>query len=87
MVEVLDRILDKGIVIDAEVRVALAGVEFANVEARIVVAGIETYLENADLVSTTPPAWWREISPARPEGTSWLSSGRRSDAHETADGS
>lgn len=51
--EVLDRILDRGIVIDAELRLDLAGLNFVGVEARIVVATIETYLEYADDVALT----------------------------------
>ena len=46
-VEVLDRVLDKGIVIDAWVRVALMGVDIITVEARVVVASIQTYLESS----------------------------------------
>jgi gas vesicle structural protein len=42
--EVLDRVLDKGIVIDAWVRVSLVGIELVTVEARVVVASIATYL-------------------------------------------
>ena len=45
LAEVLDRILDKGIVIDAWVRVSLLGLELLTVEARVVIAGVETYLK------------------------------------------
>jgi len=51
IVDVLDRVLDKGIVIDAWVRIALAGIKLSSIptpEARIVVASIETYLDRAD---------------------------------------
>lgn len=48
LIEVLDRVLDKGIVIDASVRVALVGVELLGVDARVVVASFETYLRHAD---------------------------------------
>ena len=48
MVDLLDRILDKGIVIDVWARVVLAGLDLGiRVEARIVVASIETYLKYA----------------------------------------
>jgi len=47
LIDVLDRILDKGIVIDASIRVSLAGIDFLTVEARVVVASIETYLGQA----------------------------------------
>lgn len=43
-VEVLDRILDKGIVIDLWARIAIVGLELITVEARIVVASIDTFL-------------------------------------------
>ena len=45
LVEVLDRVLDKGIVIDAVVRISLIGFEIISVEARVVVASVETYLK------------------------------------------
>jgi gas vesicle structural protein len=41
---VLDRVLDKGIVIDAWVRLSLVGIDLLTIEARVVVASIETYL-------------------------------------------
>jgi Gas vesicle protein len=44
VIDVLDHILDKGIVIDAWVRVSVAGIDLVTVEARIVVASIATYL-------------------------------------------
>lgn len=47
LVDVLDRVLDKGIVMDAWVRVSLGGVDLLQVEARIVVASIDTYLTHA----------------------------------------
>ncbi len=47
LVDVLDRVLDKGIVIDAWVRVSLVGLDLLQVEARIVVASINTYLTHA----------------------------------------
>jgi hypothetical protein len=56
LAEVLDRILDKGIVIDAWVRVSLLGLEILTVEARVVVAGVETYLKYAEAVGLTAPA-------------------------------
>jgi len=50
LVEVVDRILDKGIVIDAWARVSLVGIELLAVEARVVVAGVETFLKYAEAV-------------------------------------
>jgi gas vesicle structural protein len=55
LLEVLDRILDKGIVIDAWIRFSLAGLDFLTLEARIVVASIETYLEYAPALRTMLP--------------------------------
>jgi hypothetical protein len=56
LAEVIDRILDKGIVIDAWVRVGLLGLELLTVEARIVIAGVDTYLKYAEAVGLTAPA-------------------------------
>jgi gas vesicle structural protein len=54
LIDVLDRVLDKGIVIDAYVRVSLVGIDLVTVEARIVVAAIDTYLKYAEAVGTLP---------------------------------
>src|SRR5258706_3362640 len=51
LIDVLDRVLDKGIVIDAWVRVSLVGIDLLTVEARVVVASIETYLKYSEAVS------------------------------------
>ena len=50
LIDVLDRVLDKGIVIDAWVRISLVGIDLITVEARVVVASIDTYLRYADAV-------------------------------------
>ena len=50
VIDVLDRVLDKGIVIDAWVRLSVVGIALIEVEARAVVASIQTYLEYADAV-------------------------------------
>jgi hypothetical protein len=55
LIDVLDRVLDKGIVIDAWVRVSLVGIDLITVEARIVVASIDTYLKYAEAVGITAP--------------------------------
>jgi hypothetical protein len=55
LIDVLDRVLDKGIVIDAWVRVSLVGIDLVTVEARIVVASIETYLKYSEAVGITGP--------------------------------
>jgi hypothetical protein len=53
LVEVIDRILDKGIVIDAYVRVSLVGIELVAIEARVVIASVETYLKYAEAIGLT----------------------------------
>jgi len=56
LVEVVDRILDKGIVIDAWARVSLVGIELVAIEARAVVAGVETFLKYAEAVGLSAEA-------------------------------
>jgi 4-hydroxy-3-methylbut-2-enyl diphosphate reductase IspH len=53
LAEVVDRILDKGVVIDAWVRISLVGIELLAIEARIVIASVETYLKYAEAVGLT----------------------------------
>src|ERR671918_536514 len=55
LVDILDRILDKAIVIDAWVRISLVGIDLITVEDRIVVASIDTYLKYAEAVGITGP--------------------------------
>jgi hypothetical protein len=55
LIDVLDRVLDKGIVIDAWVRVSLVGIDLVTIEARIVVASIETYLKYSEAVGLARP--------------------------------
>ena len=55
LIDVLDRVLDKGIVIDAWVRVSLVGIDLITVEARVVVASIDTYLKYSEAVSQSMP--------------------------------
>ena len=54
-IDVLDRVLDKGIVIDAWIRISLVGIDLITVEARVVVASIDTYLERAEAVGIAAP--------------------------------
>jgi gas vesicle structural protein len=56
LIDVLDRVLDKGIVIDAWVRVSLVGIDLITVEARVVVASIDTYLKYSEAVGQVVPA-------------------------------
>ncbi len=51
--EVVDRILDKGIVIDAFARVSLVGIELIAIEDRVVAASVETYLKYAEAIGLT----------------------------------
>jgi hypothetical protein len=55
LLEVLDRVLDKGIVIDAWVRVSLVGIDLITVEANVVVASIATYLQFTEVVAPSSP--------------------------------
>jgi hypothetical protein len=61
LIDVLDRVLDKGIVIDAWVRVSLVGIDLITVEARVVVASIDTYLKYSEAVGQVAPV-------SRPQG-------------------
>ncbi|MEW5855414.1 MAG: gas vesicle structural protein GvpA [Myxococcota bacterium] len=56
LIDVLDRVLDKGIVIDAWVRVSLVGIDLLTVEARVVVASIDTYIKYSEAVGQAAPA-------------------------------
>ena len=67
LIDVLDRILDKGIVVDAWVRISLVGIDLITVEARVVIASIDTYLKYAEAVGITPMVARPAIGPG--EGT------------------
>jgi gas vesicle structural protein len=51
LADVIDTILDKGMVIDAYVRVSLVGIELLTVDARVVIASVDTYLRFAEAVN------------------------------------
>jgi gas vesicle structural protein len=51
LADVLDVVLDKGIVIDAYIRVSLVGIELLTIDARIVIASVDTYLRFAEAVN------------------------------------
>jgi gas vesicle structural protein len=51
LAEVLDVILDKGLVIDAYVRISVIGIELITIDARIVIASVDTYLRFAEAVN------------------------------------
>ena len=62
LADVIDTILDKGLVIDAYVRVSLVGIEILTIDARVVVASVDTYLRFAEAVNRL------EISDTEPKG-------------------
>ncbi len=51
LAEVLDRILDKGVVIDIWARISIVGIELITIEARIVVASVDTFLHYAEEIA------------------------------------
>jgi gas vesicle structural protein len=79
LIDVLDRILDKGIVVDAWVRISLVGIDLITVEARVVIASIDTYLKYAERVGITPTV----SRPALGEGGGFSGSGSSSPAGST----
>lgn len=56
LVEVIDRVLDKGLVVDAWVRISLVGIELLAIEARVVASSVETYLKYAEAIGLTATA-------------------------------
>lgn len=79
LLDVLDRVLDKGIVIDAWVRVSLVGIDLVTIEARVTVASIETYLKYADAFASRAPVTTtlKQVSSGRQvQVTDLLSTGR-----------
>ena len=56
LAEVVDRILDKGIVIDAWAHISLVGIEVLSIEARVVVVSVDTFLKYAEAVGLTATA-------------------------------
>ena len=67
MIDVLDRVLDKGIVINAWVRISLVGIDLITIEARVVVASINTYLKYAEAVGLTPAVSRPVLTPGATE--------------------
>jgi gas vesicle structural protein len=60
ILDLLDRILDKGIVIDAWMRISLVGIDMITVEARVVVASIDTYLKYAGPIGLLDSVAWSQ---------------------------
>jgi hypothetical protein len=54
LIDVLDRVLDKGIVIDAWARVSLVGVDMITIESRVMVASFDTYLSYSEPLRHLP---------------------------------
>ena len=53
LIDVLDRVLDKGIVIDGWARMSVVGIDLLSVEMKVVVASIDTYLRYSDALDLT----------------------------------
>ena len=62
LADVIDTILDKGLVIDIYVRVSLVGIELLTIDARIVIASVDTYLRFAEAVNRL------DLTERRPKG-------------------
>ena len=78
LAELVDVILDKGIVIDTWTRVSVLGLELVTIEARMVVTSVETYLRYADAIAHITPA----ASPPRP----WVVSGGENEHDRVLEG-
>jgi hypothetical protein len=63
LADVIDTILDKGLVIDAYVRVSLVGIELLTIDARVVIASVDTYLRFAEAVNRLDIAHDKETLP------------------------
>jgi len=69
LAEVISIILDKGIVIDVWATVSLVGIQILSVEARVVIASVETYLKYASAIGLTESTA-QKVSAALPAATS-----------------
>lgn len=56
LAEVLDRVLDKGVVVDVWARVSLVGIEILTIEVRVVIASVDTYLHYAEEIAKVEQA-------------------------------
>jgi hypothetical protein len=77
LIDVLDRVLDKGIVIDAWVRISRVGIDLITGEARVVVASIDTYLKYADAVGLTGLVARPQLAGEEVEGAEVVETTRR----------
>jgi len=80
LAEVIDLILDKGLVIDLYVRVSLVGIELLVIDARIVVASVDTYLRFAEQVNRL------DLTQTEAAGLAELRDGGKSDNGDKAKG-
>jgi hypothetical protein len=64
-IDVLDRVLDKGIVIDGWWKISVGGISLMTIDGRIIVASIETYLRHAPVLARTDWFPWPELEAAR----------------------
>ena len=69
LADVIDSILDKGLVIDAYIRVSLVGIELLTIDARIVVASVDTYLRFAEAVNRLDISREKEGLPGLADGS------------------
>lgn len=72
LLELVDRILDKGIVIDAWARISVLSIELLTIEARVVVASVETYLRYAEAIGNTALASMPRPQTAQQAGVTQL---------------
>ena len=77
LIDVLDRVLDKGVVIDARLPVSLIDMDLITVEARMVVVSIDTYLKYADAVGQIGPVSRPRLATGREPGPMTVASKRR----------
>jgi hypothetical protein len=90
LADVIDTILDKGLVIDVFVRVALVGIELLTIDARIVVASVDTYLRFAeatnrlDLNSSKPAGLPQIVNDMQESGAQSKTKGAATGALEAA---
>ncbi|MFC4403358.1 gas vesicle protein GvpJ [Gracilibacillus xinjiangensis] len=71
LAEVIDRILDKGIVIDAFARVSLVGIEILTVDARVVIASVDTWLRYAEAVGLLRNEGYEEEQSTKQQDTAF----------------
>jgi gas vesicle structural protein len=78
VIDVLDHVLDKGIVIDAWVRVSLVGIDLITLEARVVVASIDTYRKHTGAISQLPSIARPMLTVIAPPNATTITGSRRS---------